>query len=114
MAVSEADIAHAVELFEGIGEITTRKMMGGVCLYADGVIFAIRMSDGVIKIKAQDPDFIARIEGMGAERWTYQRDTMKKPTAMPYWTLPDAVLEDADLALELAKETLTTLVHAPS
>ena len=109
MAVSDADIAHAMELFDGIGEITTRKMMGGLCLYADGTIFAILMSDSVLKIKAQDPDFISKIESMGAIRWTYTREGRDKPTAMPYWTVPDAALEDPELALGLARETLRTL-----
>lgn len=109
MSVSEADIAFAVELFEGVGTITTRKMMGGLCLYADGVIFAILMSDGVLKIKAQDADFISKLEDMGAERWTYQREGRDTPTAMPYWTLPDAALDDPEIALGLARETLATL-----
>lgn len=109
MPVSDADIAHAVELFDGVGEITTRKMMGGLCLYADGTIFAILMSDGVLKIKAQDADFISKLEGMGAERWTYTRAGRDKPTAMPYWTVPDAALEDPELALALARESLETL-----
>jgi len=109
VSVSDADIAFAVELFDGIGDITTRKMMGGLCLYADGTIFAILMSDGVLKIKAQDADFISKLEEMGSERWTYQREGRDKPTAMPYWTLPDAALDDPDLARDLARETLATL-----
>ncbi len=109
MAVSDADIARAVELFDGVGEITTRKMMGGLCLYADGTIFAILMSDGVLKIKAQDADFIAKLENMGSERWTYTREGRDKPTAMPYWTLPDTALDDPELACDLARETLKHL-----
>ena len=108
MSVSDADIAGAVELFEPIGDITTRKMMGGLCLYADGTIFAILHSDGTPYLKAQHPDMIARLEEMGATRWTYQREG-KPPTSMPYWSLPDAALDDPDLACDLARETLKDL-----
>ncbi len=41
MAVSDEEIAFAIDLFSDLGEITTRKMMGGLCLYHDGTIFAI-------------------------------------------------------------------------
>ena len=45
MSVSDADIAFALELFEGLGRLSQRKMMGGLCLYRDGVIFALLHSD---------------------------------------------------------------------
>jgi DNA transformation protein len=41
MGVAQGDIDRAIELFSGLGDITTRKMMGGLCLYHDGTIFAI-------------------------------------------------------------------------
>jgi len=47
MAVSEADIAFAKELFDGLGTLTSRKMMGGLCLYSDGTIFALLYSDAL-------------------------------------------------------------------
>ena len=43
MAVSEEQIAHALELFDGVGPMTTRKMFGGLAIYADGKVFAILM-----------------------------------------------------------------------
>ena len=50
------------------------------------------------------PDF----EDMGATRWTYQREG-KPSTSMPYWSLPDAALDDPDLACDLARQTLKDL-----
>lgn len=107
MAISQADIDFAKELFEGAGPLTTRRMMGGLCLYSDGIIFALVYSDGQVYIKAQG-DFIARMEGLGATQWTYQR-VGKKPVAMPYWTLPDAYLDDPEAATDLAREALRHL-----
>lgn len=107
MAVSDQDIAFALELLAEVGPLTTRKMMGGLCIYSDGVIFALLYSDGQLYLKAQGP-FIARMEALGAERWTYQR-AGKAPVSMPYWTLPDAFLDDPSAASELALEALRHL-----
>ena len=107
MSISDADIAFAKELFADLGNLTTRKMMGGLCLYCDGTIFAIIHGDGKIYLKGAG-NFIATLEGLGAERWTYQRDG-GKVTAMPYWTLPDAALDDPDYACELGRDALKHL-----
>ncbi len=107
MAVSDADIAFAKELLAGVGLLSTRKMMGGLCLYCDGAIFALLTSDGQLFLKAQGA-FIDRMKALGSEQWTYQREG-KKPVAMPYWTLPDAYLDDPDAAAGLARDALTYL-----
>ncbi|MGB3177140.1 MAG: TfoX/Sxy family protein [Albidovulum sp.] len=107
MSVSDADIAFALELFEGLGPLSTRKMMGGLCLYRDGTIFAILNSDGSIWLKGAGA-FAARIASERWQRWTYTRDS-GKVTAMPYWRLPDAALDDPELACELARTAITEL-----
>ncbi|MDI3334941.1 TfoX/Sxy family protein [Defluviimonas aestuarii] len=107
MSVSDADIAFALELFEGLGPLTTRKMMGGLCLYRDGTIFAILHSDGSIWLKGAG-NFADQMTAEGWTRWTYSRDD-KKTTAMPYWRLPDAALDDADHACDLARSALIEL-----
>ncbi len=108
MSVSDEDIAFAKELFEGVGHLTTRKMMGGLCLYSDGTIFALLYSDGTLFIKAQG-DFIDEVKALGCTQWTYQREGKDKPTAMPYWTLPEACLDDPDEARALARKALSYL-----
>lgn len=107
MSVSAADIAFALELFEGLGPLSTRKMMGGLCLYCDGVIFALMLSDGSLWLKGAG-GFAGRIAAEGWERWTYPRPG-RAPVAMPYWRLPDAALDDADHACNLAREALRDL-----
>ena len=107
MSLSDDEIAHALELFEGVGPLTTRKMFGGLGIYRDGVIFAVVMSDGTIRLKGQG-DMIARFEDLGMERWTYQR-AGKAPTSMPYWALPDSALDDPDEASALARAALDNL-----
>lgn len=107
MSVSDADIAFTKELFSDLGDITTRKMMGGPCLYARGTIFSIIHSSGKIYLKGAG-DFIPKLEAMDAVRWTYPRKD-GKITGMPYWTLPEAALDDPEYACSLASEALTYL-----
>ncbi|MBU2993528.1 TfoX/Sxy family protein [Octadecabacter sp. 1_MG-2023] len=108
MAVSEEDIQFATDLFLGLGPLTTRKMMGGLCLYSEGTIFAIVHSDFGVMIKG-DGAFKDELDAMGLTRWTYQRDGAAKPTAMPYWKLPDSALDDPEEACDLARRALAFL-----
>ena len=107
MSVSAAGIGFALELFEGLGPLSTRRMMGGLCLYRDGVIFALLRSDGSLWLKGAGA-FAARITAEGWERWTHAR-AGRRPTAMPYWRLPDDALDDPDHACDLAREALRDL-----
>ncbi|MDA7425394.1 TfoX/Sxy family protein [Thalassococcus lentus] len=107
MAVSDEEIAFAVDLFSDLGGITTRKMMGGLCLYQDGTIFAIIHSDFGLMIKGAGA-FAERLEAMGCTRFSYTRKN-GTTTAMPYWTLPDSARDDPEEAVALAREALAYL-----
>lgn len=107
MSVSDADIAFATELFSGLGHLTTRRMMGGLCVYCDGTIFALLRSDGQILLKGTG-DLIPALEAAGATRWTYTREG-RKTAAMPYWTLPEDALDDPELARDWARRALALL-----
>ncbi|ABD55443.1 TfoX/Sxy family protein [Jannaschia sp. CCS1] len=109
MSVSDEEIAHALELFDSLGDLTTRKMMGGLCIYHRGTIFALLMSDGQLYLKGAG-DFHDVLKDAGCTRWTYQREGAKrKPTAMPYWTMPDAALDDPEEAVAWARRALEHL-----
>lgn len=107
MSVAQSDIDFALELFDGLGPLTTRKMMGGLCLYCEGTIFAMLHSDGRLWLKGAG-DMVQTLTDAGWIRWTYARDG-KKSTAMPYWQMPDAALDDADLACTWARRALAAL-----
>lgn len=107
MSLSAEEIAFAKELFSDLGELSTRRMMGGLCLYHDGTIFAIVHGDGSIWLKGAG-EFIAELESEGCTRWTYTREG-GKPTSMPYWTLPDAALDDPEMACGWARRALRHL-----
>ncbi|GGL59400.1 TfoX/Sxy family protein [Wenxinia marina] len=107
MAVSAEDADFARELFAGVGPLTTRRMMGGLCLYADGTIFAIVRSDGAILLKGAGA-MATRMEADGWEKWDYVRSNGARG-AMPYWLLPDDVYDDPDRASALARDALACL-----
>ena len=108
MAVSDAEIDRVRELFEGVGPLTTRRMFGGVGIYRDRVIFAVVMSDGTLRLKGAG-EMADRFDAEGWERWTYRRDGSDTLRSMPYWRVPDALLDDPEEASEWARRALAAL-----
>ena len=96
MSVSDADIAFATDLFGNLGGLTKRKMFGGMCLYCDGIVFALLSSQGRIYIKTRNPVVLF---GEATEQFH----------TMPYYALPEAALDDPEHACELARNALTEL-----
>jgi len=83
-------------------------MMRDLCRYSDETIFAIVHSDDGSMLKGAGA-FKDALDAMGMTRWTYQRDNSPKPTAMPYWKLPDSALDNPDEACDLARRALAHL-----
>jgi DNA transformation protein len=97
MAVAEADIAFALDLLSDLGDLTSRKMFGGMCLYQEGVVFALLSSDGTLYLKAKG--------GMATELAASGEQFHN----MPYWSFPMSALDDPQEACTLARRTLATL-----
>lgn len=108
MSLGEADMSFARELLSDIPDLTTRRMFGGMGIYSEGTIFALMMSNGRLMLKAAKGPFANRMADLGGEEWTYTRKDGKE-TSMPYWTLPDAYLDDPEEACALAREALNLL-----
>ena len=103
MSVSDADIAGVLELFDGLGDLSHRKMMGGLSIYHAGQIFAILSSQGEIYLKASG-EFSDRLAAEGSRRFE-----MDDGRGMNYWTLPEAALDDPDAACDWARDALAAL-----
>ncbi len=108
MAVSDEQIEMVRDLFAEVGPITVRKMFGGLGLYSEGTIFAILMSDGQLKLKGVG-EMAETFDAEGWERWTYRRDGSDKVAAMPYWSVPDTLLDDPEEASAWARRVLDAL-----
>ena len=107
MGLSPEEISFATDLFTGLGDLTTRRMMVGLCLYHDGTIFAIVHSDHGVMIKGAGA-FIDTLNDMGCTRWTTEKPDGTL-SSMTYWTLPDNALDDPAEAVDLARSALRHL-----
>ena len=106
MAESAADIAFARDLFSGIGA-ETRRMFGGVGLYAGGVMFGL-LDEGRIFLKT-DPALEAELRGAGAEPWLYAEHRGPRAGRVvetSYLSLPDSALDDPEEACGWARRAL--------
>jgi DNA transformation protein len=84
------------DMFDSLGEVTIKRMFGGKGIYHQGVILALEV-DGEILLKADEAS-ASDFADAGSSQWTYEGKS--KPVAMPYWSIPDAALDDPE---EMAK-----------
>ncbi|WP_371345779.1 TfoX/Sxy family protein [Ancylobacter sp. IITR112] len=106
--MDEADIA---DLFAAFGPVRTRRLFGGLGLYADGVMFGLVL-DGRIFLKT-DPGFAADLAAAGAEPFTYRRKDGRQVN-VAYWSLPEPALDDGEVAAALALRALAIARAAAS
>ena len=78
MSISDADIAFVKDLFSGVGTLTTRKMFGGLAVYADGVIFALVISTGALMIKAKGA-LASDLAAQGSQQFIHDGKGDKSP-----------------------------------
>ena len=82
------------DLFSGLGPVTIKRMFGGKGIYFEGQIVALEV-DGEILLKA-DKESAPEFEAAGCRQWVYEGKKGKRPTAMPYWSIPDNAIDDPD------------------
>lgn len=82
------------DLFSVVGPVTVRRMFGGKGIYRNGLIFALEV-DGEILLKA-DSESAPAFREAGSRQWIYSGRPDRKPTAMPYWSIPEEALDDPD------------------
>lgn len=82
------------DLFSGLGPVTIKRMFGGKGIYFDGLIVALEI-DGDILLKA-DKKTVPEFEAAGCRQWVYDGHKGRAATAMPYWSIPDSAIDDAD------------------
>ena len=105
MADSFHDFAR--ELFEGLGPISVKHFFGGGGVYAEGLMFAM-IADDAIYLKA-DGALKAELtkEGCGPFIWEPKAGPRAgERVELGYWRLPDAALDDPQLATEWGRKAL--------
>ena len=87
------DAAAIAELFAPVVPVRTRRMFGGLGVYAGEVMFALTF-DGEIFLKTTNttrPDFVAA----GSEPFRYKARSRERETG--YWRLPAAAFDDEEI-----------------
>ena len=105
MAAPAAALELAGDLFQDIGEITHRPMMGAAVFYADGQIFACCDREGTLYLRAKG-DLAEELASAGAMQFTYTRPQDGATGKMGYWSLPEDALDDPQVACAWAKRAL--------
>jgi DNA transformation protein len=96
------------ELFAGLGPIQVKRMFGGAGVYAGGIMFAL-LADETIYLKADDA-LKAELteEGSGPFIWEPRSGPRAgEKVDMGYWRLPEAALDDPDIAAQWGAKALT-------
>ncbi len=88
------DNADIEDLFVALGSVTIKRMFGGKGVYHQGRIVAVVIGD-TLMLRA-DAVSAPAFAAAGSTQWTYQREGRKR-TAWPYWTVPEAAMDDPDL-----------------
>ena len=99
------------ELFSALGPVAIRRMFGGRGVYHRGLMVAAEIG-GVLRLKA-DSISAPAFRAAKAEQWVYER-TGRKATAMPYWTIPEAALDDPEEMARWARTAWEAALRAPS
>jgi DNA transformation protein len=95
------------EQFSGLGPINVKSMFGGAGVYADGLMFAL-IADDAIYLKADaELKALLKAEGSGPFVWTPEHGPRAgEKVEISYWRLPDAALDDPQLAAYWGQKAL--------
>lgn len=91
------------ELFSAFGPVSVRRMFSGAGLFAEGVMFALRIRDDIF-LKA-DAETIPALQAEGSRPFAYETKK-RKVVVNSLWRLPDRLLDDPDDLANFAREAL--------
>jgi DNA transformation protein len=103
-----ADSAFVVDLFEGVGGVSAKRMFGGLGVYADGVMFALVTGEGAVCIKADD-HLKSELKLHGSTPWVWTPSSGPRAgqsVEMGYWRLPENALDDPEEAAVWGRKAL--------
>ena len=91
------------DLFAAFGKVATRRMFGGVGVFADGLMIAL-VADDVIYLKA-DEDLTAEFEREGLGPFSYPTKNGRH-TILSFWRMPERLYDDPEELAGWAQRSL--------
>ena len=101
-------VAHIADLLAGLDGVAIRPMFGGHGLFREGLMFGCLAAD-VLYVRA-DGERAARLKGEGSSGFTFE--TRGREMTMPYWTVPDSAMDDADALVAMCRDAFGDAVAA--
>jgi DNA transformation protein and related proteins len=108
MAVSKDFLAYVLEQLQSLGQVTSRRMFGGVGLYADGLFFAL-LDDDTLYFKVDDSNR-ADYQQRGSTPFVPFPD--RSEVSMSYFNIPAEVLDDAEDLQHWARKSVAVALTA--
>ena len=105
MPVSDGFVDFVLEQLDPLGPIVSKRMFGGVGLYAGDLFFAL-VSRDVLYLKADD-DTRGRREAAGARPFQPFPDRPRGKRMKQYYSVPAGILEDDDVLVAWAREAVS-------
>ena len=102
MAVTDGFVAFVLEQLDGVGDLTPKRMFGGVGLYAGDLFFALLAGD-VLYMKT---DEAARDALIAAGARPFEPYPGQGKGTMQYYSVPAAILEDHHELIAWAKQSI--------
>jgi DNA transformation protein len=103
MAVSDEFVDYVIDQLAGWGEVSARRMFGGVGLYCDGAMFGL-IADDVAYLKVDDSNREDFVKAGSSAFNPFPEKT--KTYVMSYYEIPADVLEDRELLSKWAERAL--------
>ena len=112
MSYSQSFADQLADLMGGAGKVTTKKMFGALGYYRGSTLFACLMDGDMFYFKAKGA-LADEMKAMGCKPFIYSGKSGRS-VAMPYWTAPQACVDDADEMVKWVKKALAALRRAKS
>lgn len=91
------------DVFIQLDGVEVKRMFGGYSYYLGGYIFAFSGPDDGLMFKTND-ETRKKYQDKGSEQFIYDGHKNKAAVYMPYWTVPEEIIEDPTLLAEWANE----------
>ena len=110
MAVQAQYLAYVIEQLAGLGNVSTRRMFGGVGLYRGGLFFGL-IDDDTLFFKTDESNY-AQYQARRMPRFMPPPNRPLGPTG--YHQVPAEIMEDDELLVAWARQSVAVALASQS